>query len=195
MSGDWESAYREGDTPWDKGQAAPPLVEFLKTQKISGRVLVPGCGLGHDVRLIAEQGAEVLGMDIAASAVARAAAIERVGKESYELGDFLNLPRQYCESYDWVVEHTCLCALDPELRRSYVAGVVRALKPGGYYLAVFYRNVPDYDGDGPPHPISEEDIKALFGAQFSLINQFVPTLHYPSRPLGSEQVCLFQRRS
>ena len=56
MARDWNAAYRLGDTPWDKGYAAPPLIEFLKRQSISGCVLVPGCGAGHDVRALVGAG-------------------------------------------------------------------------------------------------------------------------------------------
>ena len=46
MARDWNAAYEEGDTPWDKGYASPPLIEFLKLQPISGRVLVPAVERG-----------------------------------------------------------------------------------------------------------------------------------------------------
>ena len=31
MARDWNAAYEVGDTPWDKGYASPPLIEFLKS--------------------------------------------------------------------------------------------------------------------------------------------------------------------
>ena len=71
MARDWNAAYEGGDTPWDKGYASPPLIEFLKLQSISGRVLVPGCGAGHDVRALAAEGAEVVGLDIAPRGIIR----------------------------------------------------------------------------------------------------------------------------
>ena len=39
MARDWNAAYEEGDTPWDKGYASPPLIEFLKLQS-NFRILV-----------------------------------------------------------------------------------------------------------------------------------------------------------
>jgi hypothetical protein len=91
--------------------------------------------------------------------------------------------------FDWVVEHTCLCALDPSQRAAYAAAVRAALNQGGQYLAVFFREVSDYDGDGPPHPISREEIESLFGDSFEMIESFVPQVSYPSRPVGAEEVC------
>ena len=52
----WEQRYLSNDIPWDKGYAAPPLAEILSRLKLTGSILVPGCGFGHDVRLLAEAG-------------------------------------------------------------------------------------------------------------------------------------------
>lgn len=189
---DWEAAYANQDTPWDKGMAAPPLSEFLSKHTVCGTVLVPGCGAGHDVRLLTGLGAEVVGMDIAPTAVEQASGLLPKGGERYVVGDFLKLSEAWHTHFDWVVEHTCLCALDLSQREAYAASVAKALKPGGSFLAIFYREVSDYDGDGPPHPISEEQIIALFGELFKRVDSFVPSESYPSRPIGSEEVVLFQ---
>ena len=53
MPTDWEDHYRTGDMPWDKGAPSPGLVDFLTSEPVRGRVLVPGCGLGYDVRALA----------------------------------------------------------------------------------------------------------------------------------------------
>lgn len=193
MTKDWNKAYEEEDTPWDKGCASPPLLEFLTRHSITGRVLVPGCGTGHDVRALAAQGAEVVGMDLAPSAVRKAEAFSNVGDECYAVGDFLNLDAEHRGVYDWVLEHTCLCALEPSQRVAYARAVSQALKPGGHYLAVFYREVSDYTGDGPPHPIAREEIDALFGDAFEPVESFIPQQSYPSRPIGSEEVCWMRK--
>ena len=189
MARDWNAAYEGGDTPWDKGYASPPLIEFLKLQSISGRVLVPGCGAGHDVRALAAEGVEVVGLDIAPGGIDKAETFPVSYDERYELGDFLNLGKQYHQAFDWIVEHTCLCAIDPSEREAYARSVVQALKPDGKYLAIFFREVSDYQGNGPPHPISREQSDALFGDSFELIKSFVPKQTYPSRAVGAEEVC------
>ena len=74
MGKDWDKAYDIGETPWDKGYASPALNAFLESYPLTGSVLVPGCGTGHDVRLLAAQGTEVVGIDIAPSAIRKAKA-------------------------------------------------------------------------------------------------------------------------
>ena len=142
MSKDWNTAYEVGDTPWDKGEAAPPLQEFLERRNITGSVLVPGCGSGHDVRLLAEQGADVLGLDIAAAAVRLAVERSKVRGECYAHGDFLNLSEDLRGQFDWLVEHTCLCALDPELRQAYAEAVDAA---GGDDTTLFVARITTVD--------------------------------------------------
>ena len=194
MPKDWNTAYENANMPWDKGAAAPPLREFLATRSLAGRVLVPGCGLGHDVRLLAEQGAAVVGVDIAPHAVQQAQALPPVAGACFELADFLALPAQYHGQFDVVFEHTCLCALDVEQRVAYVRAVLQALKPGGHYLAVFFRQVADYRGEGPPHPIAADQIEVLFGDDFDTLESRVPQQSYPCRPLGCEEVRWMRKR-
>ena len=195
MTKDWNAAYEAKHTPWDKGSASPPLSAFLEKHPLTGRVLVPGCGLGYDARLLARQGASVVGLDIAPSAVRQARALPAEGELSFEVGDFLNLAENYHGQFDTVVEHTCLCALDPAQRLVYVRSVLQALKPDGHYLAVFFRKVKDYRGEGPPHPIAADQIVALFGDDFDTLESSVPQQSYPCRPLGSEEVRWMCKRS
>jgi SAM-dependent methyltransferase len=190
---DWETRYQTGDTPWEKGEAAPPLVEWLARNEIDGRILVPGCGSGHDVRALARAGADPVGIDIAPSAIQRAAALPRAGEEVYEVADLFALPEHLTGIFDWVFEHTCFCAIDPLRRADYVAGVMTALKPGGHLLAIFYIN-PGHDGDGPPFGVSEEEIELLFEGMFERVTSYVPTIAYPGRE-GRELLCLLRRRS
>src|ERR1700750_525134 len=79
-----------GDFPLDKGAPAPPLLEWLATRgAMRGSVLVPGCGLGYDVRAIAAASPEarVVGVDLAPSALDRARQFPPAGTERYEQVD------------------------------------------------------------------------------------------------------------
>ena len=106
---------------------------------------------------------------------------------------FLKPAGTTAQSFDFVVEHTCLCALDPAQRPSYVRSVFNVLKSGGHLLAVFFNKVSDYSGGGPPHPISLTEIEALFSEHFVFIERSVPQKTYPERPVGSEQLCLLRK--
>lgn len=192
---DWEQRYREGDTPWEKGAAAPPLRVWLSRHAIGGHVLVPGCGSGHDVRLLAASGAGyVLGLDIAPSALRAAGEYPPVGPEEYRLGDICDLPADLQGRFDWVFEHTCFCALDPSQRAAYVRGATRALKPGGRILGVFFPHTGNPPGEGPPFSISPRELDAAFEDEFQLRECRIPAVGYPGR-VGCEELRILQKRA
>ena len=189
---DWDDWWRRGETPWDKGVAAPPLLECLGSEAgeflRSARVLVPGCGSGHDVRALAAAGAEVVGIDFSPEAVRVAEAFPRVGGESYRVGDFLE---GGIEGFDAIWEHTCFCAIDPSTRGAYAGAAGRALRPGGLFCGVFYLT-PDNDDEGPPYGAGIDEIVGQFSPWFSLRWGRVPAAAFPGRE-GREWLAVFER--
>ena len=182
MPTDWEAQYQMKETPWEKGAPSPGLMDFLAVEVVSGRVLVPGCGFGHDVRALAATADEVVGLDLAASAVAGASTIPSVGGERYVQGDFFALPASMRGAFDWVFEHTCFCAIDPSQRPAYVEAAAGALKPGGKLLAVFYLDPGnDSPNEGPPFEVSVAELDRLFLPRFTLLREWLPQHAYPGR--------------
>ena len=176
----WEQRYQTGDMPWEKGSASPGLEDFLTAQPglPRGTVCVPGCGTGHDVRAWARAGFEVLGCDIARSAIQLA--MERTGAAGltakFKIADFLNDEPPL--KFDWIFEHTLFCAIQPEERDDYVQAVIRWLKPEGQYLAVNYLIV-EADA-GPPFPVTRKELERRFAPHFELAADWVPR-SYPNR--------------
>ncbi|MEO6740117.1 MAG: methyltransferase domain-containing protein [Chthoniobacteraceae bacterium] len=195
MTTDWEDNYRRNDTPWDKGAPHPALVEFLKRSPVHGLVMVPGCGAGHDVRALAATADEVVGLDIAPSAISRAKAQPAIGGERYQLGDFFALPPSLRGKFDVVFEHTCFCAIDPSMREKYVAAVAGALQPEGHLLAIFYLDPGHGPGEsGPPFEVTLAELDALFSPRFTLIHEWKPSATHPGRE-GREICRLLQLAS
>ena len=201
MPTDWERQYRAGDTPWDKGAPAPPLLEWLENpaHRFDGRVLVPGCGLGHDVRALAATGQaeEVCGLDISPAALAVARRVPPAGNETYVEADLFHLPVVFHGYFDWVCEHTCFCAIDPTLRADYVRAVAETLLPGGWLFAIFYLQPwsggePRPPGGGPPFGVEVRELDALFAGVFETVEEWTPTRAYAGRE-GRELVRLLRR--
>lgn len=193
---EWEEHYRAGWMPWDKGEPSPALEEWLSGESVSGMVLVPGCGLGHDARAIAklQPEARVIGLDIAPSAVAAA---NGLGGAEFRIGDLFALGEEWSGKFDWVWEHTCFCAIDPERRDAYVAAVHAVLRPGGRLAGVFF--VDPYDAehrpeDGvPPFGCGIEELEHRFGGHFEVGPGRVPARAYPGRE-GREWLVVMHRR-
>lgn len=197
---EWEQHYLEKNTPWDKGKAAPSLDAFLRDRQVlTGRILVPGCGLGHDVRALSAAGgdeAEVIGLDLSPTAMIQANEFTKVGREQFVTGDYFDLPEDLSDSFDWIWEHTCFCAIDPDMREKYVKASAKALKKGGKLLAVFYLNPYDEEhppGEGPPHGCSLDELEKLFAHHFDIIEHWPPGEAYPGRE-NKELMMILQKR-
>lgn len=185
---DWEAHYRAGDTPWDRGGAAPPLLEMIDRHGVElwggGPVLVPGCGSGHDVRAIAETGVRAIGLDIAKTAVAKASEIPCDGPASYEHGDFLDPSWHAGRSFRAIWEHTCFCAISPLQRAAYAQAAAALLPEGGILAGVFYLTPHDPGEDeesGPPFKVTVAELDELFHPWFECIDAWVPQRAYPGR--------------
>jgi SAM-dependent methyltransferase len=158
----WEHLYRDEEASWELGRAAPPLAMYFAGHRPEGaRVLVVGCGRGHEARMLAERGASVVAIDISTRAIAAARAATPDGASvEFRVHD-LFVP--LAERFDLVVEHTCFCAIDPERRDEYVDRTADALVPGGRLVGLFY--VHEKPG-GPPHTTDEKELRARFGRRF-----------------------------
>jgi SAM-dependent methyltransferase len=137
-------------------------------------VAVPGCGRGHDARLLAKWGYGVVGFDFAEAAVAEARALAAAEGSAacFERRDIFTLAADRGETFDAVWEYTCFCAIDPARRADYVEVVRALLKPGGTLLGCFY---PLREGgDGPPYPVALGEVERLLAPGFRVVESRAP---------------------
>ena len=189
---DWEAHYQSGETPWEKGEPAPGLVDFLAAHPdlSRGTVAVPGCGTGHDVRVWARTGFDASGFDLAPSAI-RASGIRTVEaglKARFTRCDFLVDAAP--QAFDWLFEHTLFCAIEPGRRDDYMQAVMRWLKPDGQFLGVHYML---REGEGPPYGVTQEELIERFSPHFDLKQGWVPR-SYGNRT-GLELMLWWKRKS
>jgi SAM-dependent methyltransferase len=167
----WDTRYAEGVTPWDARRVPPMLAEWIARAPRRGRVLVPGCGTGYEVRAFAEAGFEVDAIDFSDQAVAAA---------RRELGPLARLVRKAdffsfagdAAPFDVIYERALLCALPrgrwPEWGRRMTA----LLAPGGLLAGFYYF---DDNVKGPPFGIDAGTLEALLEPGFlRLEDRLVP---------------------
>ena len=178
---DWQGHYESDDLGWDLGQVAPPFVKLWEEEKLPvGKALVPGCGRGHEVIFLAENGFEVTAIDFSKGAVTY---LERALEERNLSGrvlhqDFFGLDNSHDGIYDLVLEQTFFCAIAPRQRQDYVRNVTRILKPGGMLVGLFYNT--DKEG-GPPYNTTREDIVVNFAKNFKILELDKTTLSAEQR--------------
>lgn len=186
----WSKGLQPGQG-WDILAPSPILLRYFQEGKIpSGRALVPGCGRGYDVALLAASDRYVEGLEISEVAVkaaedyidAEIAAGKPIQKEhlKFRLQNFFDLPVE--DKYDFVYDYTFLCALDPSIREDWAKKMAGLVKPNGLLMTVIFPiwQLPpqfevDKQGDlgsmlpangprpdsGPPFKVSLEVVKQL----------------------------------
>lgn len=164
--GFWDPLFADAGDGWELGRAAPPLVAWLSEHVPKDlRVLVVGCGRGHEARALAELGARVTAIDFAPSAIAEARArTDPALAIDFQQRDLFTL-RGGPPAFDLVVEHTCFCAIDPARRDEYVDAVADVLVPGGRLVGLFYAHGRP---GGPPFTTSREEVEARFARRFEV---------------------------
>lgn len=83
----WDGLWRDAYTPWDRGGPSLALHDLLTAPPAPrlfdgpaaprATALVPGCGRGYDVLLLAALGYDVVGLDFSAEAGGQARELER----------------------------------------------------------------------------------------------------------------------
>jgi hypothetical protein len=198
-SGFWDGLYAGGNDGWELGAPAPPLEAWLDAGgkfeagiSPTPRLAVPGCGRGHDARLLGRSGYRVSAFDFAEAAVTEArrlAAADGVAL-NIEQRDVFTLGHDHAGAFDGVWEYTCFCAIDPARREEYARVLHTILRPAGLLLACFY---PLRDGsDGPPFPVSRADIDHALADRFTVL-EAGPPLRSIERRRGLEWLVLARR--
>jgi SAM-dependent methyltransferase len=186
----WETRYQEDTARWDIGQPALAFVDWVTEQQPTpGRMIVLGAGRGHDALWFAAHGFEVVGVDFAPSAVeqARALAQDRQLTAQFEQHNIFELPSHWQHSFDYVLEHTCFCAIAPDQRPAYVQVVQQLLNPTGQFIGLFWAH--DRPG-GPPFGSRVAEIQSLFSPYFNTSNLQPVPRSVPQRQ-GEEYLAQF----
>jgi methyl halide transferase len=189
----WDVNYEQGTDGWDLGRPTPVFQRLLRTQRLSpGRMIVLGAGRGHDAREFARHGFQVTAVDFSSQA---AREMHRLASPEAPVEilqhDIFALPAALNHSFDYVLEYTCFCAIDPSRRAEYADLVTRLLKPGGMYIDLAF----PLDGrkGGPPFAVSAAEVLDLFrGRGFQLLSREKPVDSISSRR-NAEELLVFQK--
>jgi methyl halide transferase len=188
----WEQRYQAGDDPWDLGVPTPPLSNLLDSDQapLPGRMAALGVGSGWDALRFAAAGFDVVGFDFAPSAIARARqnAVTQGLNVAFVQHDIFALPSEWHHRFDYVLEHTCFCAIDPALRSDYVQVVRQLLRPEGKLIGLFFTH--DRDG-GPPFGVTAQGIRDYFEPYFE-VRRLTPATDSIAQRQGEEHLAMLQ---
>jgi SAM-dependent methyltransferase len=167
---EWDVQYQDGDLPWDTGKPEPHLVELVQGHRLAPRpALDVGCGTGTNSRWLAEQGFDVLGVDISPTAVrqARGRAQDTAGVRFASL-DFLedDVPGG---PFGLVFDRGCFHVFDEAADRArFAERVSGVLAPGGLWLSIVGSTEGPPRDYGPPRR-SARDLAAAIEPFLELV--------------------------
>ena len=160
----WNNQYEANTTGWDLGEVSPPLKAYIDQLTSKNlRILIPGCGNTYEAEYLLQQGfTDVTVIDIAPTLVAQL-------KEKYKgnsnikiiLGDFF----KHQGEYDLILEQTFFCALNPPLRKDYVAQMNELLADNGKLVGVLFDR--EFEQQGPPFGGCKCQYESMFEKYFS----------------------------
>ncbi|MCJ1339000.1 hypothetical protein MMC09_004289 [Bachmanniomyces sp. S44760] len=188
----WSQLWDTGDfLPFDRGAPNPALNDTLCDRKdiigqpiitSSGKerrqkALVPGCGKGYDVLLLASFGYDAFGLEISATAVRRCreeeqkngdkypTMDERVGRGQVKFvqGDFfkddwVTSLRLDEERFNLIYDYTFLCALPPSMRPAWALRHSQLLASGvgSNLICLEFPSYKDPSNGGPPYGLQAQ---------------------------------------
>ncbi|OQE24277.1 hypothetical protein PENSTE_c007G02202 [Penicillium steckii] len=189
----WASLWDKGNgLPWDKGFPNPALEDALvqrratiggaigqdaQGQSYRRKALVPGCGRGVDVLLLASFGFDAYGLEYSATAVeackkeqAENHSWYRVRDQSIGQGNVTFIQGDFFDDawlqkigvalngFDIIYDYTFFCALDPSMRPKWALRHTQLLSPSpaGNLICLEFPRHKDPKAAGPPYPSSSE---------------------------------------
>ncbi len=188
----WTDLYQNKQDGWELGRESVVLPTVLPQLKLSRqRVLVLGCGRGHDAAYLAQQGHVVTAVDFSPEAIA-AAKQKYSGLENLKMlqADAFALPPEFAERFDLVFEHTMYCAIAPERRKDLIKIWRRCLAPHGQVLGVFFAMEKR---TGPPFGGSEWELRERLKDHFELL--FWTRWRHSLEARKAKELVVFGRKS
>ena len=189
----WEGIYLEEDTGWDLG-GATPIFDSMADSISPGKVCIIGCGRGYDAIMFAQKGFEVTAIDFAPSAIKAVKDLARKAKLAVNTieNDIFTLAPVYANTYDFIIEQTCFCAINPARRSEYETVVNQLLKPGGKLIGLWCPLDKLIEDGGPPWGTTIEEVKSIFKDGWKIEKEEFPDLSIGPRK-GREKLIVFSK--
>ena len=179
----WHNRWENNLTGFHLNEVNPYLKANWHTLKLKqgSRIFVPLCGKTLDLIWLAEQGYEVVGVELSALAVEaffseNNLAVEpsqsgdlqywKSEKISIFCGDFFKLTPEILGKIDAVYDRASLIALPPAMRQDYAVKLTELAQSAPKFLVTL--EYEQLKMDGPPFSVSEDEVRALYKANYQV---------------------------
>ncbi len=178
----WHQRWAANEIGFHQNQINPYLQRYWSALAIprNEQVLVPLCGKSLDMLWLAEQGYQVVGIELSEIAVESFFKEQNIAVDKRQYGeltvwtshqikiycgDFFQLNAADLKEVRGIYDRAALVALPPDMRQRYVEHLRQNIQPATQILLL----TMTYDQElvaGPPFSISNNDVNQLYGARF-----------------------------
>ena len=179
----WHNRWENNLTGFHLNEVNPHLIANWAALNVKqgSRIFVPLCGKTLDLIWLAEQGYEVVGVELSALAVEAffsennlAVEHSQIGdlqylkseKISIFCGDFFKLTPEILGKIDAVYDRASLIALPPAMRQDYAVKLTELAQSAPKLLVTL--EYEQLKMDGPPFSVSEDEVRALYKANYQV---------------------------
>jgi SAM-dependent methyltransferase len=164
----WDQRYRQGESPWDTGRPSSELMRVVAEERIAPcRAIELGCGTGTNAVWLAQQGFDVVAVDLSPLAIGRAEERAKAAGVTVRFlaADVLN-PPDLGGPYPFFFDRGCYHVVRRIDAGRYVRTLQQVAAPNGLGL-VLTGNAREPHTPGPP-VVSEEEIRKELGEGFEI---------------------------
>lgn len=175
---DWIQRWKEGKIGWHRAQPNLRLIQFLDCLKLEkgGRIFVPLCGKSIDMIYLAQQGYQVIGVELSHMAIEQffvennlEYSVEKINDFDYYqsseitiyCGDYFKLQSQHLNKVIAVYDRASLIALPLDLRVKYAQHLYSIISSGCRMLLLTL-NYPQSQISGPPFAVNQQEVLSLY---------------------------------
>ncbi|MGD1910951.1 MAG: class I SAM-dependent methyltransferase [Rivularia sp. (in: cyanobacteria)] len=149
--------------PWANMTASAYLKDWLNQNPQFGKglkikALVVGCGLGDDAEALAEKGFDVTAFDISPTAIDWCKQRFPGSSVNYVVADLFDVNDEWQGNFDFVFEARTIQSLPLKVRWQVMEAVAQLVAEGGTLLVVAVTRDTPEEPNGPPYPLSLEEI-------------------------------------
>lgn len=165
----WDDSCQDGPAPWDLGRPQPAVARLSHQRAFAGPVLDAGCGSGENALEIAARGVEVIGADVAPTAIRQAQdkAAARGIAATFLVADALHLDR-LGQTFRSVLDCGLFHTFDDDERPAYVESLAAVTAPGSVlHVLCFSDMTPGNEG---PRRISRSELRASFRVGWRVVS-------------------------
>lgn len=193
----WDNRYKTNEFSWDLGKPTPYFVDWSTTikNKSSKSILIPGCGLGHDAIFLSKCGFNVYACDFSDTALKVLSMKNKENNTNVKLisMDFFNLSGKFSNFFDFIIEYTFYCAINPNKRSLYIKNCNNLLKNDGKLIGIMLPIGKNSVSSNPPFKVTLNELKINFSVFFKLL-KLVPNSLSVEKRKGIEYIVEYQKK-